>query len=137
MPRPWSPERATKISHGNTARFAREHGDETLGKICGMIAADEGRHEIAYQRIIDEVLKRDTDGAVIAFADMMKKQIVMPAHMMDDGQHKTRTGRALFGDFASVAESTSTYTAYDYADITVGTTLRLSTRSVPYSLAQA
>jgi hypothetical protein len=26
----------------------------------------------------------------------------------------------LFGDFASVAESTSTYTAYDYADITVG-----------------
>ena len=82
MPRPWSPERATKISHGNTARFAREHGDETLGKICGMIAADEGRHEIAYQRIIDEVLKRDTDGAVIAFADMMKKQIVMPAYMM-------------------------------------------------------
>ena len=37
-------ERATKISHGNTARFAIEHGDEVLGKICGTIAADEGRH---------------------------------------------------------------------------------------------
>ena len=110
-------ERATKISHGNTARFAVEHGDETLGKICGLIAADEGRHEIAYQRIIDEVMKRDQDGAVLAFADMMKKQIVMPAHLMDDGEHKARTGRDLFADFAACADSTGTYTAYDYASI--------------------
>jgi len=110
-------ERATKISHGNTARFALEHGDEQLAKICGLIAADEGRHEIAYQRIIDEVMKRDPDGAVMAFADMMKKQIVMPAHLMDDGEHKARTGRDLFSDFASVADSTGTYTANDYASI--------------------
>eukprot|EP00982_Pelagococcus_subviridis_P009172 30906-Pelagococcus_subviridis.AAC.4 len=124
-------ERATKISHGNTARFALEHGDEQLAKICGLIAADEGRHEIAYQRIIDEVMKRDPDGAVMAFADMMKKQIVMPAHLMDDGEHKARTGRGafytlvpirprwrdLFSDFASVADSTGTYTANDYASI--------------------
>ena len=110
-------ERATKISHGNTARFAVEHGDDVLGKICGTIAADEGRHEIAYQRIIEEVMKRDKDGAVLAFADMMKKQIVMPAHLMDDGSHKERTGRDLFMDFASVADRTGTYTAYDYASI--------------------
>lgn len=110
-------ERATKVSHGNTARFALEHGDDQLAKICGLIAADEGRHEIAYQRIIDEVMKRDQDGAVLAFADMMRKQIVMPAHLMDDGQHKERTGRDLFGDFASCAESTGTYTAYDYSEI--------------------
>jgi len=110
-------ERATKISHGNTARFALEHGDEQLAKICGLIAADEGRHEIAYQRIIDEVMKRDPDGAVMAFADMMKKQIVMPAHLMDDGEHKARTGRDLFADFATVADSTGTYTAEDYASI--------------------
>ena len=110
-------ERATKISHGNTARFAKEHGDETLAKICGIIAADEGRHEIAYQRIIDEVMKRDQDGAVLAFADMMKKQIVMPAHLMDDGEHRARTGRDLFSDFATVAEATGTYTAEDYASI--------------------
>ena len=100
-------ERATKISHGNTARFAKDHGDETLAKICGIIAADEGRHEIAYQRIIDEVMKRDQDGAVLAFADMMKKQIVMPAHLMDDGEHRARTGRDLFSDFATVAEATA------------------------------
>ncbi len=110
-------ERATKISHGNTARFAKEHGDEQLATICGLIAADEGRHEIAYQRIIDEVMKRDSDGAVLAFADMMKKQIVMPAHLMDDGEHKARTGRDLFADFAAVADSTGTYTAEDYASI--------------------
>jgi acyl-[acyl-carrier-protein] desaturase len=110
-------ERATKISHGNTARFAKEHGDEQLATICGLIAADEGRHEIAYQRIIDEVMKRDQDGAVLAFADMMKKQIVMPAHLMDDGEHRARTGRDLFSDFATVADSTGTYTADDYASI--------------------
>ena len=36
---------------------------------------------------------------------------------MDDGQHKARTGRDLFEDFSAVAQSTGTYTAYDYADI--------------------
>ena len=43
-------ERATKISHGNTGRLAKAGGDETLGKICNLIAADEGRHEVAYQK---------------------------------------------------------------------------------------
>jgi len=110
-------ERATKISHGNTARLAKEAGDPEFAKMCGIIAADEGRHEIAYQRIIDEVLARDPDGAVLAYADMMEKQITMPAHMMCDGQHKARTGRDLFVDFAAVAERTGVYTGHDYADI--------------------
>ena len=110
-------ERATKISHGNTALLAKEAGDPEFAKMCGIIAADEGRHEIAYQRIIDEVLARDPDGAVLAYADMMEKQITMPAHMMCDGQHKARTGRDLFVDFAAVAERTGVYTGHDYADI--------------------
>lgn len=110
-------ERATKVSHGNTARLAKEAGDPAFAKMCGIIAADEGRHEIAYQRIIDEVLKRDPDGAVLAFADMMEKQITMPAHMMCDGKHKARTGRDLFDDFAAVAERSGVYTGHDYADI--------------------
>ena len=42
---------------------------------------------------------------------MMKKQIVMPAHMMNDMVHKGRTGRNIFQDFSTVAESTGTYTA--------------------------
>eukprot|EP00882_Tetradesmus_deserticola_P000899 GHRQ01000976.1.p1 GENE.GHRQ01000976.1~~GHRQ01000976.1.p1 ORF type:complete len:396 (+),score=153.60 GHRQ01000976.1:1140-2327(+) len=111
-------ERATKISHGNTARHALEYGDEVLAKICGSIASDEGRHEQAYQRIMDAVYEKDPNGATLAFADMIKKQIVMPAHLMDDGEHHGKTGRNLFADFSSVAEKTGTYTAMDYADIT-------------------
>ena len=129
-------ERATKISHGNTARHALEHGDDTLAKICGLIAADEGRHEseslateflftpltplsssVAYQRIMDAVFEKDTNGALIAFADMMRKQIVMPAHLMNDLEHEKANGRNLFADFSAVADRTGTYTAFDYADI--------------------
>ena len=47
---------------------------------------------------------------MISFADMMKKQIVMPAHLMNDGQHSTQGGRNLFKDFSSVAQTTGTYT---------------------------
>ncbi|KIZ00474.1 acyl-carrier-protein desaturase [Monoraphidium neglectum] len=111
-------ERATKISHGNTARHALEHGDELLAKICGSIASDEGRHEIAYQRIVEKLYEKDPDGAVLAFADMMRKQIVMPAHLMDDGEHSIKNpGRNLFADFSTVAERSGVYTAFDYADI--------------------
>lgn len=68
-----------------------------LAKICGSIASDEGRHEIAYQRIVEKLYEKDPDGAVLAFADMMRKQIVMPAHLMDDGEHSIKNpGRNLF-----------------------------------------
>jgi acyl-[acyl-carrier-protein] desaturase len=111
-------ERATKVSHGNTARHALEHGDELLAKMCGSIASDEGRHEIAYQRIVEKLFELDPDGAVLAFADMMRKQIVMPAHLMDDGEHgATNPGRNLFADFSAIAERSGVYTAFDYADI--------------------
>jgi acyl-[acyl-carrier-protein] desaturase len=105
-------ERATFVSHGNTARHAKTLGDEQLGKICGIIAADEKRHEKAYCRIVDKLYELDPDGAMLAFQDMMKKQIVMPAHLMYDGQSDT-----LFKDFSEVAQRTGVYTAADYADI--------------------
>lgn len=110
-------ERATKISHGATARHAKDYGDKVLGQITGAIASDEARHESAYSRIVDELFRKDPSGTTLAFADMMKKQIVMPAHMMDDMVHKGRTGRNIFQDFSTVAESTGTYTAQDYASI--------------------
>lgn len=113
-----SQERATKISHGHTAFQAKEFGDEMLSKICGAVAADESRHEIAYTKIVDELFRLDPSGAVLAFADMMRKQIVMPAHLMDDMEHETlNPGRNLFADFSTVAERTGTYTAQDYASI--------------------
>nr|QKY14962.1 plastid acyl-carrier-protein desaturase/stearoyl-ACp-desaturase (STAD) [Polytomella parva] len=111
-------ERATKISHGNTARQALEYGDEVLAKICGTIASDESRHEIAYQRIIDALFEIDPEGAMIAYGDMMRKQIVMPAHLMNDNEHENLNGgRNLFADFSAVADRTGTYTAHDYADV--------------------
>lgn len=111
-------ERATKISHGNTARLAQEYGDDTLSKICGVIASDESRHEIAYTRIVDELFRQDPNGAMLAFADMMKKQIVMPAHLMDDMEHGQKNGgRNLFDDFSTVAENLGVYDAGDYCDI--------------------
>lgn len=55
-------------------------------RVCGMagaqirmvflgldLQADEARHEAAYTRIMEQVFARDPEGAVLAFADMMKK----------------------------------------------------------------
>ncbi|KAG0601861.1 hypothetical protein M758_11G143800 [Ceratodon purpureus] len=80
-------ERATFISHGNTARHAKEHGDQKLAQICGIIAADERRHENAYTKIVEKLFELDPDGAMLSFADMMRKKIAMPAHLMYDGQN--------------------------------------------------
>lgn len=47
---------------------------------------------------------------MIAFGDMMRKQIVMPAHLMNDNEHMENNSRNLFKDFSSVAQATGTYT---------------------------
>ncbi|KAL0711259.1 hypothetical protein Bca4012_018237 [Brassica carinata] len=105
-------ERATFVSHGNTARQAKELGDLKLAQICGTIAADEKRHETAYAKIVEKLFEIDPDGTVMAFADMMRKKISMPAHLMYDGRDDN-----LFDNFSSVAQRLGVYTAKDYADI--------------------
>ncbi|KAL3641531.1 Stearoyl-[acyl-carrier-protein] 9-desaturase 7, chloroplastic [Castilleja foliolosa] len=105
-------ERATFISHGNTARLAKGHGDLKLAQICGKIASDEKRHETAYTKIVEKLFEIDPDGTVVAFADMMKKKISMPAHLMYDGRDDK-----LFDHFSVVAQRLGVYTAKDYADI--------------------
>lgn len=105
-------ERATKISHGNVGKLAREQGDTNLSKICAMIAGDEGRHEKAYQTFVTEILKRDPDGLIAVFADMMRGQIVMPAELMTDGKDPD-----LYENFSNVAQRLGVYTALDYAEI--------------------
>jgi hypothetical protein len=50
-------ERATKVSHGNTAAHASQLGDKQLGRICAAIAGDEARHEKAYIKIVDELFR--------------------------------------------------------------------------------
>ncbi|VFQ95556.1 unnamed protein product [Cuscuta campestris] len=105
-------ERATFISHGNTARQAKEHGDMKLAQICGIIAADEKRHETAYTKIVEKLFEVDPNHTILALADMMKKKISMPAHLMYDGEEKN-----LFDHFSAVAQRLGVYTAKDYADI--------------------
>ncbi|XP_016184935.2 stearoyl-[acyl-carrier-protein] 9-desaturase 6, chloroplastic-like [Arachis ipaensis] len=105
-------ERATFISHGNTARLAKENGDPVLARICGTIAADEKRHENAYTKIVEKLLEVDPTEAVVAISNMMRKGITMPAHLMQDGKDPH-----LFHHFAAVAQRLGVYTANDYADI--------------------
>ncbi|KAL2503665.1 Acyl-[acyl-carrier-protein] desaturase 6 [Abeliophyllum distichum] len=105
-------ERATFVSHGNTARLAKESGDPVLARVCGTIAADEKRHENAYIRIVEKLLEIDTNESMIAIGDMMRKKITMPAHLMYDGRDEH-----LFEHFSAVAQRLGVYTADDYADV--------------------
>ncbi|KAI5069191.1 hypothetical protein GOP47_0015492 [Adiantum capillus-veneris] len=94
-------ERATFISHGNTARQAKDFGDVKLAQICGTIAADERRHENAYTKIVEKLFEIDPDCTVLALEDMMRKKISMPAHLMYDGRDKE-----IFEKFSLVAQRT-------------------------------
>ena len=105
-------ERATKISHGNTAQLANESGDPTLGQICALVTGDESRHEEAYKRFVGRIIETDPAGGVLAFAQMMKNTVTMPARLMSDG------GTAdLYAQFAVVAQRIGVYTIWDYAEI--------------------
>lgn len=105
-------ERATFISHGNTANHARLYGDLKLAQVCGTIAADEKRHETAYTKIVEKLFEIDPDDTMLSFSDMMRKKISMPAHLMYDGRDDN-----LFEHFSAVAQRLGVYTAKDYADI--------------------
>ncbi len=105
-------ERATKISHGNTAQLANQSGDATLGKICALVTGDESRHEEAYKRFSSKLFEADPSEAVLAFAQMMKNTVTMPAREMADGETPD-----LYDRFAQVAQRIGVYTIRDYADI--------------------
>ena len=105
-------ERATKISHRNVGVLAKRAGEDHLHKICGMIAGDEARHEKAYKLFMTKIFERDPAKAVLAFAQMMKSKIAMPAMLMDDGRDKK-----IFSKFSLVAQKIGVYTTKDYAEI--------------------
>lgn len=105
-------ERATKISHANMGKLAEKYGDLLLTKVCSLISGDEARHEEAYKRFFAGMIGLDTPRAVIAFADMMRRKVAMPARLMSDG-----TSSDLFGQFAVTAQRSGVYTTRDYADV--------------------
>ena len=107
-------ELATNISHKRTGTLAKTHGNAYLSKICLMIAADEMRHHKAYKSFISSIFEIDPSEMMIAFADMMKQKIVMPAHFLRD-MNGEKSG--VFGHFSDAAQRLGVYTAKDYVDI--------------------
>ncbi|KAE8022701.1 hypothetical protein FH972_008482 [Carpinus fangiana] len=96
----------------NTAKLAMKHGDEKLAQLCGTIAVDEKRHETAYTKIVGKLFELDPNETVIVFADMMRRKILMPAHLMYDGYDEN-----LFDHFANITSRIGVYTAKDYREI--------------------
>lgn len=107
-------ELATNVSHRRVASLAKQSGDKLLSKICGVIASDEARHAKAYKAFISKAAEVDTSEVMIAFEDMMRKKIVMPAHFLREiGVKMGQT----FGHFTDAAQRLGVYTATDYVDI--------------------
>ncbi|GAB3908773.1 acyl-ACP desaturase [Mucilaginibacter boryungensis] len=107
-------ELATNVSHRRVASQAKKHGDTLLSKMCGVIASDEARHAKAYISFISKAFEVDASEAMIAFEDMMRKKIVMPAHFLREVGLKL--GQT-FGHFTDAAQRLGIYTAIDYVDI--------------------
>jgi acyl-[acyl-carrier-protein] desaturase len=107
-------ELATNLSHRRVGTIAKQQGDPFLAKICGLVAADEQRHAKAYMSFVTRIFEIDPSKMMIAFADMMKQKIVMPAHFLrETGVEIGKT----FGHFTDAAQRLEVYTAKDYVDI--------------------
>lgn len=107
-------ETATNISHRRVGTFAKQSGNKKLAKMCAVIAADEARHAKAYKHFITKIFELDPSEMMLAFEDMMKKKIVMPAHMMRESGQKAGE---LWSHFSDAAQRCMVYTAQDYIDI--------------------
>ncbi|RCV12405.1 hypothetical protein SETIT_2G267100v2 [Setaria italica] len=105
-------ERATFVSHARTARRAALHGDACLARLCGVVAADERRHEAAYTRAVARCFEADPDALVRALAAVMRAKVTMPGQFMTDGRDDD-----LFQHFSAVAQRAGVYTAADYGDM--------------------
>lgn len=107
-------ELATNISHKRVGQMAKKKGNALLGKMCNIIAGDEMRHHLAYREFVKTILGEDPSGMILAFADMMKKKIVMPAHFLRESGGVIG---AAFENFSNCAQRLGVYTAQDYIDI--------------------
>jgi acyl-[acyl-carrier-protein] desaturase len=107
-------ELATNISHRRTATLAKQFGNDKLAKICGIIAADEARHAAAYKSFISKIFEIDASEMMLAFEDMMRKKIVMPAHFIRQAGEKIG---ATFAHFSDAAQRLGVYTSIDYTNI--------------------
>ena len=107
-------ELATYISHNRVSEIAKKHGNKQLAKMCKMVAGDEMRHHNAYSEFVDRIFKVDPSQMMLAFTDMMKKKITMPAIFLRESGGKIGTA---FEEFSNTAQKIGVYTAKDYVDI--------------------
>lgn len=111
-------ELATALSHMNMAKIAKIRDAQSLHKICSKIAGDEKRHGAFYSEVVAELMRLAPERTIIAFGDLMRDNVLMPAaNMTDDTYTEPPT---LFEHFAGVASKTRVYTTRDYADILEG-----------------
>lgn len=107
-------ELATYISHNNVAKIARKAGMKGLAKMSKIIAGDEMRHHLAYVEFVKQIFAIDPSQMMIAFCDMMKHKIEMPAMYLRESFGKKAS---LFDKFSDVAQRAGVYTSFDYIDI--------------------
>ena len=107
-------ELATNISHRRTASLAKQFGCGQLSKICGVIAADELRHAKAYKDFVRRIFEVDASEMMLAFEDMMRKKIVMPAHFLRETGQKIGS---TYSHFSDAAQRIGVYTTNDYIEI--------------------
>ncbi|MEE8115428.1 MAG: acyl-ACP desaturase [Nitrososphaerales archaeon] len=105
-------EAVTRLCHTRVGRLAYRAGDQNLGKLCNLIAGEEAIHEKAYKTIMAKIFALDPDGAVLAFAGMLKAKVSMPGVRMD---HSGEDG--LFQKYCTVAQGIGVYTIHDYTAI--------------------
>ncbi|PTX60625.1 acyl-[acyl-carrier-protein] desaturase [Kordia periserrulae] len=107
-------ELATNISHKRVGQLAKKKGNVLLGKMCNVIAGDEMRHHLAYREFVKTILKYDPSEMMLAFEDMMRKKIVMPAQFVRESGEAVGTA---FENFSNAAQRLGVYTTHDYVDI--------------------
>ena len=107
-------ELATNVSHRRVGTLAKQSGNSRLARICGTIAADEARHATAYINFVKRIFEIDPSEMMLAFQDMMKKRIVMPAHFLRESGGNIGE---LFSHFSDAAQRIMVYTTEDYIDI--------------------
>ncbi|TRZ45900.1 acyl-ACP desaturase [Robertkochia solimangrovi] len=107
-------ELATNISHKRVGQLARKRGNGLLGKMCNIIAGDEMRHHLAYREFVKIIFEYDPSEMMLAFEDMMKKKIVMPAQFIRESGEAIGTA---FEKFSNAAQRLGVYTTYDYIEI--------------------
>ena len=107
-------ETATNISHRRVGSLAKQSGNTKLSRMCGVIAADEARHAKAYKHFVTKIFELDPSEMMLAFEDMMRKKIVMPAHLMRESGQKAGE---LWGHFSDAAQRAMVYTGQDYINI--------------------